>query len=45
MLGHTPEPVYGSMLDYIGAGGVETTYIELPKALQAVTGMLRLLSL
>ena len=35
-LGHTPEPVYGSMLDRIGAGGVETTYIELPKALQAL---------
>ena len=35
-LGHTPEPVYGSMLERIGAGGVETTYIELPKALQAL---------
>ena len=35
-LGQTPEPVYGSMLERIGAGGVETTYIELPKALQAL---------
>ena len=35
-LGHTPEQVYGSMLEHIGAGGVETTYIELPKALQAL---------
>ena len=35
-LGHTPEPVYGSMLEHIGAGGVETTYIELPKAFQAL---------
>ena len=35
-LGHTPEPVYGSMLERIGAGGVETTYIELSKALQAL---------
>ena len=35
-LGQTPEPVYGSMLDHVGAGGVETTYIELPKALQAL---------
>ena len=24
------------MLEHIGAGGVETTYIELPKALQAL---------
>ena len=35
-LGETPELVYGSMLERIGAGGVETTYIELPKALQAL---------
>ena len=35
-LGETPEPVYGSMLEHSGAGGVETTYIELPKALQAL---------
>ena len=35
-LGETPEPVCGSMLERIGAGGVETTYIELPKALQAL---------
>jgi len=35
-LGHTPEPVYGSMLERIGAGGVETAYIELSKALQAL---------
>ena len=28
-LGFTPEPVYGGMLDEIGVGGVETTYIEL----------------
>ena len=35
-LGQTPEPVYGSMLETIGAGGVETTYVELPKALQAL---------
>ena len=35
-LGQTPEPVYGAMLDHVGAGGVETTYIELPKALQAL---------
>jgi len=28
-LGHTPEPVYGGMIDKIGVGGVETTYIEL----------------
>ena len=35
-LGHTPEPVHGAMLDHVGAGGVETTYIELPKALQTL---------
>ena len=35
-LGHTPEPVSGSMLESIGAGGVETAYIELPKALQVL---------
>ena len=34
-LGATPEPVYGDMLARTGAGGVETTYIELPKALAA----------
>ncbi len=28
-LGNTPEPVYGGMIDKIGIGGVETTYVEL----------------
>jgi glycosyltransferase involved in cell wall biosynthesis len=30
-LGNTPEPIYGSVLETEGVGGVETTYIELPK--------------
>lgn len=34
-LGHTPEPVWGGMIDDVGGGGVETTYIELPKLLAA----------
>lgn len=34
-LGATPEPLHGEMLQTQGAGGVETTYIELPKALVA----------
>jgi len=32
-LGHTPEPVYGGMIDKVGVGGVETTYIELSSEL------------
>lgn len=32
-LGRTPEPIRGDMLDATGAGGVETTYIELPTEL------------
>ena len=32
-LGYTPEPVWGDMIDEIGVGGVETTYLELPRAL------------
>ncbi len=32
-LGNTPEPVHGDMLKTQGAGGVETTYLELPKEL------------
>ena len=32
-LGHTPEPVYGGMIEQIGVGGVETTYLELPTEL------------
>ena len=34
-LGHTPEPLAGGMLETQGAGGLETSYIELPKALAA----------
>lgn len=34
-LGQTPEPVWGGMIDEVGVGGVETTYLELPKALAA----------
>lgn len=34
-LGLTPEPIYGTMLETVGGGGVETTYIELPKHLAA----------
>jgi glycosyltransferase involved in cell wall biosynthesis len=33
LLGDTPEPVYGGMLDTHGVGGLETTYLELPAAL------------
>jgi glycosyltransferase involved in cell wall biosynthesis/SAM-dependent methyltransferase len=33
LLGVTPEPVYGGMIDKQGVGGVETTYIELPTEL------------
>jgi glycosyltransferase involved in cell wall biosynthesis len=32
-LGHTPEKIYGGILDEIGVGGVETTYIELARTL------------
>lgn len=32
-LGDTPEPVYGGMLDHVGAGGLETTYVQLAEAL------------
>lgn len=32
-LGHTPEPFHADMISRQGVGGVETTYIELPKAL------------
>jgi glycosyltransferase involved in cell wall biosynthesis len=32
-LGKTPEPVYGGMLEQVGVGGVETTYIELSSVL------------
>lgn len=32
-LGITPEKVYGGMIDKVGVGGVETTYIELAKDL------------
>jgi glycosyltransferase involved in cell wall biosynthesis len=32
-LGETPEPVWGDMIATHGMGGVETTYLELPKAL------------
>jgi len=32
-LGHTPEPVYGGILNEKGVHGVETTYIELSKDL------------
>lgn len=32
-LGNTPEPVWGGMIDQVGVGGVETTYLELPKFL------------
>lgn len=35
LLGQTPEPVWGGMIDEIGVGGVETTYLELPRALAA----------
>ena len=34
-LGHTPEPVWGGMIDQVGVGGVETTYLELPRELAA----------
>jgi glycosyltransferase involved in cell wall biosynthesis len=34
-LGQTPEPVWGGMIDEVGVGGVETTYLELPKMLAA----------
>jgi len=34
-LGHTPEPVWGDMIGEVGVGGVETTYVELPKLLAA----------
>ena len=34
-LGRTPEPVWGGMIDEVGVGGVETTYLELPRALAA----------
>lgn len=34
-LGRTPEPVTGDLIEKQGVGGVETTYIELPKALAA----------
>jgi glycosyltransferase involved in cell wall biosynthesis len=33
MLGQTPEPVYGGMIEDVGVGGVETTYLELPDEL------------
>ena len=33
MLGNTPEPVYGGMIENQGVGGVETTYLELPDEL------------
>jgi glycosyltransferase involved in cell wall biosynthesis/SAM-dependent methyltransferase len=33
MLGNTPEPVYGGMIEKQGVGGVETTYLELPEAM------------
>lgn len=32
-LGPTPEPIWGSMIAEKGVGGVETTYLELPKRL------------
>jgi glycosyltransferase involved in cell wall biosynthesis len=32
-LGETPEPVQGEMLERIGAGGLETAYLELPAEL------------
>lgn len=32
-LGHTPEPIYGDMLEHQGVGGVETTYLELSRVL------------
>jgi glycosyltransferase involved in cell wall biosynthesis len=32
-LGHTPEMVYGGMIEKQGVGGVETTYLELPDEL------------
>lgn len=35
-LGHTPEPMYGGMIDRQGVGGVETTYLELPDVLAAM---------
>jgi glycosyltransferase involved in cell wall biosynthesis len=31
-LGDTPEPVYGGMIDKVGVGGVETTYVMLSEA-------------
>jgi len=33
LLGVTPEPVYGGMIEQQGVGGVETTYLELPAEL------------
>ena len=35
-LGHTPEPVYGGMIEELGVGGVETTYCELPDVLASM---------
>jgi len=32
-LGYTPEKVYGGMINDMGIGGVETTYMELPEHL------------
>lgn len=32
-LGYTPEPVYGGMINDVGVGGVETTYLELSEEL------------
>jgi len=32
-LGLTPEPVYGGMINDVGVGGVETTYLELSEEL------------
>jgi len=32
-LGLTPEPIYGGMINDIGVGGVETTYLELSEEL------------
>ena len=31
LLGNTPEKIWGNMLDTVGCGGVETTYLTLPK--------------
>lgn len=35
-LGNTPEPIWGGMTETQGVGGVETTYLELPRELAAL---------